>query len=235
MVEHASPYVYKFYPACSGNDPNAPLDDNCRFAQLACPPGEYLFFQYRAPAANGVPTGDYTQVGRQCIGSAEPIDPTDPAAVAAAQPVIPGMTEEDFQSLPLPAGVSNVQPAGGDVLVTVPTNVYAHAEPVTLDTQLLGFPVQVRATPVSYSWDFGDGTVVGPTDDPGAPYPALRNSHAYATAGHYGITLTTHYRGEYSVAGGPFLPVPGEAEIASPTVAVTAHTGRNELVADPVG
>ena len=49
--------------------------------------------------------------------------------------------------------------------------------------------------------------------------------------GVYNVILTTYYTGEYSVAGGPFLPIAGEAQVASPMVQVQALAGRNHLVA----
>ena len=102
------------------------------------------------------------------------------------------------------------------------------AEPVTLDTVLLGFPVQVRAEPSRFSWDFGDGTVL-PTSDPGAPYPDLTTWHEYVTPGQVAITLTTTYTGEYSVAGGPFIPIAGTAEIASEPVGLELVATSNRL------
>lgn len=149
-------------------------------------------------------------------------------------PLLPGFTLTDFQRLPLPAGTSTIEPPGGYVLIGMPTNAYASTtEPALFDTDLAGVPVQVRATAARWTWDFGDGAVVGPTSDPGAAYPALRNTHAYTTRGSYPITMTTHYTGEYSVAGGPWLPIPGEAHIDSTPATVQALAGRNELVAEP--
>jgi hypothetical protein len=142
------------------------------------------------------------------------------------------MTLEDFQRLPLPAGTVNVQPDNGYTLINVPTNAYVDAGPVVLGTELLGFAVQVRATPASYTWSFGDGVTLGPTSDAGAAYPDLRTTHTYDASGEYAITLTTSYTGEYSVAGGPWLPVPGEAQVTSAPVPVQALSGRNQLVAD---
>ncbi|MFZ5870526.1 MAG: PKD domain-containing protein, partial [Actinomycetota bacterium] len=167
----------------------------------------------------------WSLVGQRCQG------PTD----SASPQEIPAFTLADFQRLPLPAGTPNVQPDNGYTLVGVPTNVYATAEPVTLDTTLLGFPVQVRATPSRYAWDFGDGNGHGPTSEPGAPYPALTITHTYERADRYPITLTTYYTGEYSVAGGPWLPIAGEAQVTSAPVDVEALAGRNRLVADPQG
>lgn len=192
-----------------------------------------MFFVWQAPAVDGVASGAYTQAGRQCMVAPPP---GQPAVPGAAEPVVlPVMTQADFQRLPLPAGVSSVQPASGEVLVDMPTNTFAEAEPVELETDLLGFPVTVRATPVAYTWDYGDGTVVGPTSDPGAPWPDLRVTHTYASAGTYAITLTTHYEGEYSVLDGPFLPVDGQAEVTSEPQDVVTYQGRNVPVADALG
>ena len=145
--------------------------------------------------------------------------------------MFPGFTLADFQRLPLPAGTPNIEPDNGYTLVNVPTNVYAKAEPVTLATQLVGFPVQVRATPSRFAWTFGDGESLGPTEEAGAPYPALTVTHEYRKSGQFPITLTTYYTGEYSVAGGPWLPIAGEAQVASAPVAVEALRGTNHLVA----
>ncbi len=120
------------------------------------------------------------------------------------------------------------------MLVGMPTNVFAtQAGPTLIDTTLLSYPVQVRATPRRYAWDFGDGYVLGPTGAPGAAYPALTNTHEYRERGSFAITMTTYYSGEYSVAGGPWLPIPGQAQVASAPITVQALAGRNELVAEP--
>ncbi len=155
------------------------------------------------------------------------------AQPAAGEPAIfPGVTLDDFQRLPLPAGTSTVEPPGGNVLIRMPTNAYASdLEPVMLNTVTLGQPVQVRATPVRWSWDFGDGAVVGPTQDPGGPYPELTNSHEYTARGSYGIAMTTYYAGEYSLDGATWLPIVGEAQVTGPPTTVVALAGRNELVA----
>ena len=217
-------YRYTSVPACVGNDPSIEnADVFCQEAATMCPQGELMYWLYRS---EDVEPRAWTRAGQRCQGEREPSDP---------RPEIPGFTLADFQRLPLPAGTPNVEPSNGYTLVGVPTNVYAAAEPVTLDTDLLGFPVQVRATPSRYAWDFGDGNTHGPTEDAGAPYPDLRITHEYASSGVHGVQLTTYYSGEYSVAGGPWLPVPGEAEVTSGAVDVEALAGRNRLVAEAGG
>ena len=222
----ANPFVYAMVPACAGNGPNVGLDALCQTASIACPAPQVMYWFFRAPAGTPFGSPGWSQTGQRCI---TPPTPGSPPVV------VPGLSLEDFQRLPLPAGAPNIEPDNGYTLINVPTNVYAEAQPVVLDTTLLGFDVQVRATPASYSWDFGDGTTLGPTEDPGAPYPALSTTHTYAAGGAYAITLTTSYTGEYSVEGGPWLPVPGQAQVSSAPVAVEALSGGNQLVADPVG
>jgi len=210
-------------PACPENSPNTGTDVQCPASGVACPQGMTRLFVWTAAPGTQFGQPGWTQAGNTC---------GNPAAPGAAV-VVPALSAQEFQRLPLPAGVAKVQPGSGRVLIRVPTNVFVTVEPVTLETVLLGFPVQVRATPSRYSWDFGDGTVL-PTRDPGAAYPDLRVTHSYEGSGSYGITLTTFYTGEYSVAGGPWLPVPGEAQVDSEPVAVQAVGGRNELVAEPL-
>lgn len=207
-----SAYVY----ACLGNSYNVspPVNEPCEEAVQACPDD----------ALNTRPFARYTAIvfdgtGRPPAGPSWSLDRVlciTPAEAAEAQVVF---TAADFRRLPLPAATPAIQPAGGEALIRMRTNVYvdpASTEQQTFDITLLGTPVQVRATPSTYTWDFGDGTAPLVTDDPGAPYPDLTTWHEYADPGQVGISLTTSYSGEYSVAGGPWIPIPGTAEVASP-------------------
>jgi hypothetical protein len=151
----------------------------------------------------------------------------------ADERAVPALTLEDFRRLPLPAGEVHVQPPSLRTLVNVPTNVYVDAETVVLPTELLGTPVRVRATPTRFRWSFGDGGTLE-TTDPGAPYPDLRTAHTYRAPGSVSVRLTTDYAGEYSVDGGPWLPVVGTAQVTSPAVTLTVLAAQAELVADPL-
>jgi hypothetical protein len=136
----------------------------------------------------------------------------------------------EFRDSVSPSGVV-VQPGTGRALVNLP--LVAHAEPVT-DTwspTLLGAPVTIRATPTSYSWDFGDGAPPVVTDHAGAPYPDHAAEHTYLTTGDRTITLTTTYTGQYSLdSGATWLPVPGTATATSPPVPVRLVEARAQLV-----
>ncbi len=99
----------------------------------------------------------------------------------------------------------------------------------TFDITLLGTPVTVRATPLSWTWDFGDGSPPLVTEDPGAPYPDLTTWHEYKAPGDVAITLTTTYAGAYSVAGGAFLDIAGTAEVDSASVDLQLLSTTNRL------
>ncbi|MFG1814314.1 PKD domain-containing protein [Kribbella sp. NPDC049174] len=115
-----------------------------------------------------------------------------------------------------PQLVVHVQPTGR-TLVNYDTIVYTDDNGVTVRTvTLLGFPVVVRATPVRYTWNFGDGTTVT-TESPGSPFPAKEITHKYLKRGSVSLTVTAHYAASFDVAGtGPqyvdgTIPVTGPA------------------------
>ncbi|NYD21052.1 PKD domain-containing protein [Kineococcus aurantiacus] len=149
----------------------------------------------------------------------------------AAAVTIPTVTVADLQRVGLPPSPVNLQPGTGEALLNVPLILTTTGGTVTRDTTVLGFPVTIRATPVSWTWTLGDGAVVGPTDDPGRPYPHQTLTHTYTAAGDHAITLTTTWAGEYTIAGLPYRPVEGTATTTSAPVAVHVLAGRNVLVA----
>ena len=89
------------------------------------------------------------------------------------------LTLTDFRSLPLTPSTIVHQPAGTWTLVNVETIVYTSSDTQTLSTTVLGLPISVRARPVSFTWDFGDGSEPLVTADPGAAYPTHTIAHTY--------------------------------------------------------
>ncbi|MGO4494211.1 hypothetical protein AB4Y86_19230, partial [Arthrobacter sp. 2YAF22_2] len=112
---------------------------------------------------------------------------------------------------------------------------YAEAAEQQFDIKILAQDVHVSAKPVQYTWNFGDGTSLGPTTTAGGPLPQDRwgektaTSHAYGQTGDFSAALTTHFQGTYSVNGGPPLPIPGQGQFSSPpqTVSVWRSITRN--------
>jgi hypothetical protein len=222
--------VRTYVPACEGNWPDSPnsLGTLCPRAIDMCAgtpdPDDLGFWIFTAPASSAQTAESWSATGEStCRGPGDDEDPT-------VQPVV---TAEDFRRLPLPAAKINVQPPNRRTLINIPTNFYTDAAPVVLPTTVLGQPVRVRATPMRFRWTYGDGAALT-TADPGAPYPDLRTSHTYRQPGERTLGLTTTYSGEYSVAGGAWLPIDGLATVTSPGTALTVLAARNELVADPM-
>lgn len=205
-------------PDCLGNDPSTGRIDTCANVTGGCFAPQVRVRVWSAPPGTAVGSGRWTAGPPFC---------SDP--VRKATPVL---SVEEFRRLPLPAGVCVVQPPGADVLIRMPTNAYASSvAPVELATTLLGQSVGVRATPASWTFEYGDGGVVGPSKDPGGPYPRLTTAHSYVAAGTYTITMTTHYFGEYSVAGGAWQRVDGLASVTGSGHTVTARTATPRLIA----
>ncbi|MBX9245513.1 PKD domain-containing protein [Actinotalea ferrariae] len=153
---------------------------------------------------------------------------------ACPQVALPTFTAEDFRRLPLAPAQVTLQPAASTVLINIPTITMAAAPEQLLTTDLLGFPVEVRAVAATYTWDYGDGSAPLVTTSPGRPYPNHDVHHSYARPGTYTITLTTTWTGEYRFAGtSAWTPVDGTATTVSTVPPITAMEARSTLVAEP--
>ncbi len=147
--------------------------------------------------------------------------------------LLPVLTEADFRRLPLPAPALNIQPAGGWVLVNIPTIVYTDPTPVTLRTDLLGYGVTVEATPTSWTYDFGDNTTPLTTTDPGRPHPAFDVTHTYRTPGTAQITLATTWTGRYQIDGTTlWREINGTATTTTTSDPITIEERTSRLVAE---
>jgi len=133
------------------------------------------------------------------------------------------------------------------MIVGLDTNFYATTSTHDVDGTLFGGTAQVRFTPVSYSWDYGDGTTAT-TTNPGrtwakyriAEFDATPTSHVYEDPGDYTITLAVTYAAEYRVAGSSWQNVVGTLTIVAPPLSATAGHATTVLVdhdcnANPTG
>lgn len=133
----------------------------------------------------------------------------------------------DIASFRPTPGRALMQPDGW-MVVGLDTNFFAQASTHLVGGTLLGQPATVRFTPVSYRWQYGDGSSTLRTVK-GASWQALGvpefsqtpTSHIYDDPGRYVIRLTVNFAAEYQYVGGEWIPVLGG------TLAVPA----NELVA----
>jgi hypothetical protein len=223
------PFRYFSAPACVENNPRTGENGVlCSLALTSCPEGEGLvryWFWRQGLDVDGQPVQPWERYAEQCLDQA-------PVADEPLSEVTPDLVLAAFRELPLPAATARVQPEG-PTLVNVETIFYTDAAEQTFDITLLGQPVAVTATPVEYTWHTGDGTTLGPTTSPGAPYPDHDVAHIYLDSEPYQASVDVTYGGEFSVDGGPTIPIPGTVTIAGPQVAVEVLEARAQLVANP--
>lgn len=94
---------------------------------------------------------------------------------------------------------------GGRGIRHAHTNFYSDADVIVENTTLNGRQAMLRATPIEYRWDYGDGTqrttaVAGSSQSEfNVQTPT---SHIYEDTGAYDVRLATVFIGEYSLDGG---------------------------------
>jgi len=223
----ADPNQYKYELQChlGGGD----FDTECLAVLVDCkngPDGKEGIPVVWLKAPAGVPNPVWTyHSGPTCLFDARPEE---------LLPRIAALIQTEFQKLPIAAGKATAQPSP-HTLRGAETNFFAEAAQQQFDIKILAQDVHVVAKPVEYTWNFGDGTSLGPTTTPGGPLPQDRwgektaTSHIYAQTGDFSVVLTTHFQGTYSVNGGPPLPIPGQGQFNSPpqTVSVWRSITRN--------
>ena len=113
-----------------------------------------------------------------------------------------------------PGGAGFVQEPTGWSLPLLPTNVFSTASASTESGELLGWPIEVRFTPVAYTWSFGDGTT-RVDSSPGASWGTRQfsvtpTSHRYEISGDYRIDLEVTVEASHRFDGGAFQSLPGQ-------------------------
>ncbi|WP_255482295.1 hypothetical protein [Pseudarthrobacter sp. NBSH8] len=218
------PYVYMYKHVCRA-DPT--LDgSNCAGPDIACTAGDdgRSVNWYRS-LAEFTPRVWSFFAGPTCIYNEKPVDVLEQIAA---------QIQQQFESLPINAGAVVAQPSP-NTLRGAETNFYADASEQQFDVTMFGQRVHVVATPVQYTWNYGDGTVFGPQPSMGGPLPQdrwgekTRTSHVYADTGDFQVVLTTSFHGTYSVNNGPPLPIPGQGQFSAPpqTISVWRSITRN--------
>lgn len=225
VADDPNQYKFEFLCLVSGSS----FDKSCLAATVQCAAAEggHPVDWYVAPKGLKSPVWSFFS-GPTCIYSEKPRDVM--AEIAAR-------IQQDFRnSRVAPASVTS-QP-GPNTLRGAETNFFAVAHQQSFDVQLLGQHVHITATPVEYTWSYGDGGSLGPTPFAGAPLPQDRwgeqtaTSHVYARTGDFSVIAATQFRGTYSVNGGPPLPVPGEGTFASAPFRISVWRAETKTYAD---
>jgi len=183
-------------------------------------------------APKGLENPEWTQwkpdSGPTCLYAEKPEDVLRAIAARIAN---------DFKQLPVQSAKVTVQP-GPHTLKGMETNVFAEAREQAFDVVILGQNVHLEATPVEYTYNYGDGTTFGPTMFAGGSITEdewgtkTRTSHVYKQTGDFRLAVTTAFRGTYSVNGGPPLPITGSGQFASPGQLVSVWRSETRQVAD---
>jgi hypothetical protein len=186
-----------------------------------------MFRLYRRELdANGKPLAGWQIIGTTCFPQLVPAKPVlDTARILAA-----------FHNTAWSKPTVHIQPEGNVTLVTLPTYFEvtwpaAGYKPGEIDpVTLLGNPVRIRPTAHAYNYVFGDGTTSGRTTSSGGTYPDGDITHAYAKKGRYTTRIDITYGGEYSIGGGPWIPIPDTVTIPGQPQTLTVKTAHARLV-----
>jgi len=160
---------------------------------------------------NGVPTG---------FGLYVPGSSARPTTFPGTPTTVAGWAQSVAGSIVMPKVTIATSPVIKG-LVNFPTWFWAtgySGAPIVETRNALGANIEVDATPVSYTWYFGDDSA--PLDSPslGVPYPQTTGSvvHSYtATSPGFPVSVTFNLAVSYRVNGGPAIPLPAIQRIAN--------------------
>ena len=189
-------------------------------------------------------------------GTGNPADPTVPGGAPPAEPVCDPIfnacrndynvtspldgrgpiTLSDLVNFRPITGAHRMEPDGWTV-VGLETNFFAETSAHVQDNLLLGIPASVRFTPVTFRWDYGDGSsatrsVKGSSWEASgvAEFDATATSHVYRAAGTYDVDLTIDFRAEYRFGPSAWISIAGTVPVASNRLSVTAGDAKTVLV-----
>ena len=166
-------------------------------------------------------TGAESAIGIVCL------TPADEAGLAV---ITPAMVRREMERLSWPSARLDIQPPDGQTLINFDTNFFTdNTDPTTRTVTLLGQQVVIEATPVEYTWHFGDGDS-STTTSPGAAYPDLDVTHDYADPGRVSPSVDTTYRGRYRINGGAWEAVPGSLTVEGAAVPLRVRSATPHLV-----
>lgn len=191
------------------------------------PDGQYVLWM-RSVRVDPPIWEEFEDNGPTCVYS------EDPAAVLEE---VTTLLLTEFQEHPVQAGKVASQP-GPHTMMGAETNIYVDSEVQVINTVILGQDVKIVATPTEYVVHYGDGTQSELSYDSGAPLPDLQigeptaTSHAYTSTGNFQIHATVYFTAEYSLNGGPMIPIDGRGIFDTPPETVSVWKSESRNVAD---
>lgn len=179
----------------------------------------------------GLPDCVFEEVGYICANLPGP-DPGGGGGGAPARPEPPThIPESQFQTFDIPAPTIHAWPKDWAV-IGKPAAFWTDADTSFIDMTLLTYAVTVKVTPEKHYWDFGDKTgettsIPGQKPRPGDE-PQI--GHDYQKTGAKTVDMTTTFSGEFSVDGGPWLPIDGFAHVTSNEISIDVYRFHRYLV-----
>ena len=162
---------------------------------------------------------------------------TDPSVcIATPTDPIPTITIADIATFIPTPGRQLMEPDGWTV-AGLDTNFYAITGQHLVNGTLLGRPADVRFTPTTYLWAYGDGSSASKSTMGGtwaaqgiSEFEPTPTSHVYDELGDYTITLDIVFTAEYRFAGGPWRPVVGSITLPANDLYLRVGTAKTVLV-----
>jgi hypothetical protein len=155
--------------------------------------------------------------------------------------ITPGKVWDRMKELDWPTAEIVVQPPGGRTLVNFRTSVYTELDqtPKTKLVRMYGVPVTIEASPVTYTWHWGDETDPETTDWPGDPVPKNLTpddlddliTHEYLDAD---VTVTPSvdvtYSGRFRIDDSEWIAIEQTLTLPGPAVDLEVIEARVHLV-----
>jgi hypothetical protein len=194
--------------------------------------------------SDGAGTGTDAATGDDSDDPSTPATPKDPCSTAGItclgasgfDATYPDVGMSDLASF-YPARPTVAGEPNGWAVIGLDANFVASAKAHTASGPLLGVQADVRFTPVTFRWGYGDG-IRSTTTTGGRTWKALgvpefsptATSHIYAKSGTYALDVAVIYTAQFRVGGGAWRDIPGTLSLSAPTSTVVAGDAATVLV-----
>jgi hypothetical protein len=162
-------------------------------------------------------------IGGSCRGQSPPKNPPGAALTTVDGPIAPTSLSDVASFSPRAPGII-VEP-GAWSLPRLTTNIIAVAGAEIQRGELLGWPIEVRFSPQTYRWNYGDGSRATHSVAGGswgqAQFSSTPTGHVYRSPGRYSITVEVDYGVAYRFGDGAFVPLSGVVRMGGGPVGVT--------------
>ena len=161
-----------------------------------------------------------------------PGSPCDPTLIVRVSDLV------NFRS----TAPAQVMEPNGWAVTGLPINFYAVASVNVKSGLLLGYPADVRFTPIGYHWDYGDGTATTVRNGGSswaalglAEFSATPTSHVFTSRGVMAVTLSVEYSAEYRFASQTWRSVQGTLALSADPLIAVAGDAKTVLVGQDCG